>query len=183
MPRRSAGYPTVRNGGGAETSDDSNPEVEAIASLASRRGLRVAVAESLTSGKLATSLGAGPDASEWFVGGVVAYAADVKFDLLGVTPGPVVTATCAREMAAGVARLLRADVAAAVTGVGGPDPDEGEPPGTVYLATVVAGHEKCQRLDLDGDPDDVLRQTRDAALTALRDAITSARTEPFGPES
>ena len=50
---------------------------------------------------------------------------------LGVDPGPVVTALAARQMAGGVARLLGADVAISVTGVGGPDEEEGQPPGTV----------------------------------------------------
>jgi nicotinamide-nucleotide amidase len=138
----------------------------------------VAVAESLTSGKLATTLGAGPDASEWFVGGVVAYAADDKNDLLGVTPGPVETGHCPTEMARGVARLLRADATVAVTGVGGPDPDEGEPAGTVYLAAVGPRHESCRRLDLDGNPDEVVLQTVAAALTDLRTAIAGARGTP-----
>jgi len=89
-----------------------------VAEHASRRGLTVAVAESLTSGRLASALGEAPDASEWFRGAVVAYASAVKFDVLGVTPGPVVTASCAREMATGARNLLAADVSVAGTGVG-----------------------------------------------------------------
>ena len=59
--------------------------------------------------------------------GVVAYHAEVKSRILGVDPGPVVTAWAARQMARGVGRLLRADVAISVTGVGGPDEEEGQP--------------------------------------------------------
>ncbi|MGC4938171.1 CinA family protein [Kribbella sp. DT2] len=54
--------------------------------------LTVAVAESLTSGSLACQLGAATDASDWFAGGVVAYTTAVKVGVLGVDPGPVVTA-------------------------------------------------------------------------------------------
>lgn len=146
--------------------------VERIATAARDRGLTVATAESLTSGLIASRLGAGPEASEWFRGGVVAYQEPVKFDVLGVPEGPVVTATCAEEMARGVARLLGADVAVAVTGVGGPDPEEGEPPGTVYVGLALRGRVASARVDLDGEPEEVLEGTADAALARLADALT-----------
>jgi nicotinamide-nucleotide amidase len=146
-------------------------EVEAIASLATRLGLTIGVAESLTSGLLAQRLGAGPDAADWFRGGIVAYASDVKYDVLGVPPGPVVTPECARAMARGAARMLGAEATVAATGVGGPGPEEGHPPGTVYLAALVRAHETCERLDLTGSPAEVLRQTTDRALRVLLDLI------------
>jgi nicotinamide-nucleotide amidase len=145
--------------------------VEAIAGLADEHGLQVAAAESLTCGQLAADLGAGPDASTWFRGGVVAYATEVKVGVLGVTPGPVVTDRCAQEMARGTATLLGADAVVATTGVGGPDAEEGEPPGTVYVAALVRGVATCVRLDLAGDPAEVLRQTRSRALEILHDAM------------
>ena len=151
---------------------EGDRHAETIASLAVRNGFRVGVAESLTCGKLAAQLGAAPDASEWFRGGVVAYAPDVKFDVLGVAPGPVVTAACARQMAAGAAKLLGADATVAVTGVGGPDPEEGEPPGTVYVATWTRGVEGCcERLELDGDPPQILAATTNRALELLLASI------------
>lgn len=154
---------------------DSDRYAEAIASLAVRHGFRLGVAESLTAGTIATSLGAAPDASEWFRGGVVAYASAVKFDLLGVPPGPVVTADCARQMAAGAAKVLGADATVAVTGVGGPDPEEGLPPGTVYVATWTRGVQGCcERLDLDGDPTEILARTTETALHLLFEAIRDA---------
>src|SRR5215208_80173 len=79
-------------------------------------------------------LAAGPEASEWFRGSLVAYQETVKFDVLGVRRGPLVDPDCAEGMARGVGRLLGADVAVAATGVGGPDPSEGKPAGTVYVA-------------------------------------------------
>jgi nicotinamide-nucleotide amidase len=145
-----------------------------LADLAGRRGYRVGVAESLTSGQLAADLGAGPDASSWFRGGLVAYASQVKFDVLGVTPGRVVTSECARQMASGAMRLLGADAVVATTGVGGPDPEEGELPGTVFVAALVRGRLECEHLLLPGSPVDVLRQTRAHALRLLLTTMRAA---------
>lgn len=153
---------------------ESDRRAEAIASLAQRYAFRVGVAESLTCGKLAVALGAAPDASSWFRGGVVAYASAVKFEVLGVTPGPVVTAECARQMATGSAQLLGADAVVAVTGVGGPDPEEGEPPGTVHAAAYVRGVETHARFQLSGEPADVLEQTQVRALELLCGAMERA---------
>ena len=147
--------------------------VEAIARGATGDELWVAVAESLTGGRVASALGGGPDASRWFSGGVVAYAPHVKFEVLGVTPGPVVTERCAREMAAGVAKALSADVAVALTGVGGPDPEEGEPAGTVFIATWVHGQVDCEHVVFAGEPQDVVDASTRAALDRLRRAVSA----------
>ena len=101
--------------------------VQRISTAAHTKGLRLAVAESLTCGNISRLLGRGEAAANWYRGAVIAYDADVKFRVLGVTPGPVVTQECAREMAQGVRRLLLADLVLAITGVGGPGPDEGCP--------------------------------------------------------
>jgi nicotinamide-nucleotide amidase len=162
---------------------ENNPAVEAIAALAAQHGYQLGVAESLTSGQLAADLGAGPDASTWFRGGVVAYASQIKFDLLGVSPGPVVTAECAHQMAMGAAHLLGADSVVAATGVGGPEPEEGEPPGTVFVAALVRGRETCERLDLTGMPAEVLGQTRAHALRVLLSAMRAASLDPTGNAS
>lgn len=108
-----------------------------IARQAGQSRVSIACAESLTGGQIATILAAAPDSAAWFRGSLVAYSAQVKFEVLGVPPGPVVTEQCAATMAVGVRRLLGADVAVAVTGVGGPDDEEGKPAGTVWIA--VAG--------------------------------------------
>jgi len=151
---------------------ESQEHVERIARLAGERGLDVAAAESLTSGLLSSRLGAGPDASEWFRGAVVAYQEPVKFEVLGVPEGPVVTAECAEQMARGVADLLGASVAVSVTGVGGPDPSEGESPGTVYVGVLVDDDLTVHRLDLAGDdPDRILHVTADEALRVLAEAL------------
>lgn len=153
---------------GEQTTDDRITDLgRSIADLAGRAGVGVAVAESLTSGAIASALGRAPGASDWFAGGVVAYSEHVKFEVLRVTPGPVITAACAEQMAAGLARLLGADVVAAVTGAGGPDPEEGKPAGTVYLAHGTPDAIRVDELRLDGDPAQVVEATVQAALAAL----------------
>lgn len=104
-----------------------------IAELLKSTGLSVAVAESLTGGMVSSALAEAPGASSWFRGAVVAYSREVKHEVLHVPPGPVVTARAAAALAKGVRRLLRADVALALTGAGGPDGQDGQPPGTVFL--------------------------------------------------
>lgn len=141
---------------------------ESIARTALERDLRIAVAESLTGGALSQAFAAAPDAGTWFAGGVVAYTVDTKARVLGVPEGPVVNAPTARRMAEGVRELLDADVALAVTGVGGPGEEEGRPPGTVYLAIVTADSTRVTEFAFSGDPASVVQQTVDASLEALR---------------
>ena len=155
--------------------DEVAAYVERIADASHRQGWGVATAESLTTGQIAVRLGAGPRASSWLRGGVVAYSAEVKFDVLGVDRGPVVTEACARQMAEGVAALMGAHAAVAVTGVGGPEPEEGNPPGTVFLAVTVEGRTTCERLDLDGNPERVITETANHALARLARAVEEHR--------
>ncbi|HEX5512423.1 MAG TPA: CinA family protein [Actinomycetales bacterium] len=142
---------------------------EQIADLAQRKNIDVATAESLTGGKIASHLSAAPSSSDWFRGGVVAYAEQVKYDVLGVPVGPVVSEQAARAMATGVARLMGASAAVAVTGVGGPGEEEGEPPGTVWFGVLGSGgetvHTELRRYD--GDPEQVLANTTQHALELL----------------
>ena len=93
------------------------------------QGLTFGVAESLTGGLIASRLVNVPGASSWFRGGVVAYDSQVKFDVLGVPTGPVVTESAAAAMAEGAARVTGADVGLGITGVAGPDDQEGVAPG------------------------------------------------------
>jgi nicotinamide-nucleotide amidase len=157
----------------AELSEEIAEIAAEISERLRKNGRTVAVAESLTSGSLACHLGAAAAASEWFAGGVTAYARSVKFEVLGVAPGPVITASCARQMADGVTRLTHADFAVAVTGVGGPDPEEDHPAGTVFAAVQTAVGTKVAEYHFTGDPDAVVKSaTREALLmllTTLRD--------------
>jgi nicotinamide-nucleotide amidase len=142
-----------------------------VGELAKARGLQVGVAESLTCGHLAATLGTAPETSSWFRGGIVAYATAVKQDLLGLEDDRVVTDACARQMARAAAGLLGADAVVSATGVGGPGSEEGEPAGTVYVATSVSGHVESHRLQLEGGPPEVLDQAVSACLQLLESAI------------
>jgi nicotinamide-nucleotide amidase len=135
-----------------------------LGSLLSERGEQMAVAESLTGGLLSSVLAATEDASEWFRGSVTAYQPWTKQRVLGVPRGPVVTEAAARTMAEGVASLLDADLSIAVTGVGGPGPEEGQPAGTVWMAIRYRAHTAAHRLLLEGTPEDICAQTCAAAL-------------------
>lgn len=154
-----------------DPADEFAALAEEVADRAKAAGLTVATAESLTSGGIANAIGAAPEASEWFRGGVVAYAEAVKREVLGVTAESITSAECARELASGVASLLGADAAVAVTGVGGPDPADGEPAGTVFAAASVRGELRDALFRFDGNPAEVVHQTVRAALTLLRDAL------------
>jgi nicotinamide-nucleotide amidase len=151
---------------------DRQSVVHAVARLAIEQGLRVVTAESLTSGAIATSLGSGPNAASWFAGAIVAYQEPVKFRLLGVPEGPVVTAACAEQMALGACTLFEADVSVSATGVGGPEPSEGSPPGTVFISVATSDGSTTQALELPGEPEKVLAQTIDHALDLLLHVLT-----------
>jgi nicotinamide-nucleotide amidase len=95
--------------------------------------LTLGVAESVTGGLVAGRLTAVVGASDVFRGGIVSYASDVKFDVLGVTPGPVVSESAAKEMAVGVRKALGSDIGLALTGVAGPAEQDGVKVGTVCV--------------------------------------------------
>jgi len=148
-----------------ELSGDAYDLAEGISRRAQEAGLTVAAAESLTSGQVATHLGAAPGSSSWFKGAVVAYDDEVKYKVLGVAHGPVVSEECGSTMAESVRRLLDADVAVALTGVGGPDEQDGQPAGTVFVAVSRADGASCRHHRFEGDPKSVLTA---ATLEALR---------------
>jgi nicotinamide-nucleotide amidase len=95
--------------------------------------LTLGVAESVTGGLVAGRLTAVVGASDVFRGGIVSYSSDVKFDVLGVTPGPVVSEAAAKEMAVGVRKALGSDIGLALTGVAGPAEQDGVKVGTVCV--------------------------------------------------
>ncbi len=129
----------------------------------------VAAAESLTGGMLTGYLATGPGASEWLRGGVVAYTPQVKQRVLGVTPGPVVSERTADEMARGCSALFEAELTLALTGVGGPDRQDGLDPGTVWMAVRGPGADLTHLEHLDGDPASICEQACYGALSLLMD--------------
>jgi nicotinamide-nucleotide amidase len=112
--------------------DDETMESATLA-LMRARGLTLGLAESVTGGLVAGRLTAVPGASDVLRGAVVSYASDVKFDLLGVPRGPVVSEDAAAAMATGARRVLAADVGLALTGVAGPTEQDGMPVGTLCV--------------------------------------------------
>jgi nicotinamide-nucleotide amidase len=131
------------------------------------RGETVGCAESLTGGELAALLSGTPGASSTFVGGVVTYATRIKREVLGVTAERVVSADCATQMAAGVRTLLGVDWALATTGVAGPDRQEGQAVGTVYVGLAGPWGVRSARLALEGDRATIRSETCTAALRQL----------------
>lgn len=157
--------------GMTDPDDDYTDYVERIAELAGERGLAIGAAESLTGGAITSALAAGPKAATWCRGGVVAYMPEVKFDLLGVTPGPLITDACAAQMASGAAKALEADVVVSTTGAGGPDEEEGHPPGTAVIGIWAQGETTTHWVKVDGDPLEVVHRVRDQALGLLLEAL------------
>lgn len=149
---------------------------EVLAELG-RRGQTLATAESLTGGLIGSVLTRVPGASASYVGGVISYATRLKATLAGVDEavlaelGPVAAET-ALEMAVGVARRCDADWGLAVTGVAGPDPQDGHRVGQVYVAVAqVAGEARVSELQLAGDRAAIRDQTATAALALLAEAL------------
>lgn len=132
----------------------------------------VATAESLTGGLVAAALTDVPGSSAAFRGGIVSYATDLKALLLGVDEGLLaahgaVYAPVAAAMAAGVRERLGATVGVATTGVAGPDPQDGYPPGTVHIAVSLADDTIVRTIGLAGDRDEVRRLTVERLLGLL----------------
>ena len=138
-----------------------------VLDLLRARGLTLGVAESVTGGLVTARLTDIPGSSEVLRGGVVAYASEVKFSVLGVPEGDVVTPKAAKAMADGVRRALGADVGLGVTGVAGPDLQEGQPVGTVHFGLALGDEVEAVTIRLPGDR----RRIRDFATISLLDLL------------
>ncbi|MET9482632.1 nicotinamide-nucleotide amidohydrolase family protein [Streptomyces sp. NPDC006638] len=149
-----------------------------VLALLEERSATLAVAESLTGGLVAAELTSVPGASRSFRGSVTAYATDLKRDVLGVAAPLLaergaVDPEVARQMAAGVRRVLGADWGAATTGVAGPEPQDGQPVGTVYVAVVgPIGPGKVVALRLNGDRADIRKESVVSVLGLLRSELS-----------
>jgi nicotinamide-nucleotide amidase len=113
------------------TDEDTMESV--VLDLLRARGLTLGLAESVTGGLVAARLTDVAGASDVLRGAIVSYASEVKFDLLGVEPGPVVNEGTAMAMASGARRVLGADVGLGLTGVAGPSEQDGMPVGTLCI--------------------------------------------------
>jgi len=154
--------------GDAVFGTDAQTMESAVLGLCRERGESLAVAESLTGGLAAMRLTAVPGASEVFRGGIVAYASDVKFSLLGVPEGPVVSRAAATAMAEGVRRRLSASVGLGLTGVAGPAEQEGRPAGTVFVGLAREGQAESFEVRLPGDRAQVREHAVITALNLVR---------------
>jgi nicotinamide-nucleotide amidase len=151
--------------------DDESMEVAVAAQLIAR-GLTLGVAESLTGGLIASRLVNVAGASAWFRGGVVAYHEQVKFDVLGVPTGPVVTESAAAALAEGVRQVTGSEVGLGITGVAGPDDQEGVAPGTIFVGlSLPGGVTETRELRLPGDRERVRQYGSISALDLLRRAL------------
>jgi nicotinamide-nucleotide amidase len=153
-------------------SSADEPMEAAVGRLLLARGATLAVAESLTGGLVAARIVAVPGASEWFRGGIVSYASDVKHDLLDVPPGPVVSEAAAIAMADGVRKRLGADVGLSTTGVAGPTEQDGLPPGTVWLGMAVDDDVDAVQVRLPGDRERVRQMSVISLLDRLRHRLS-----------
>ena len=157
---------------------DAQTMESVVLDLLRERGLSLAVAESLTGGLAGARLTAVPGASDVFRGAVVSYASEVKFGLLGVPEGPVVSADAAKAMALGVRERLGADVGIATTGVAGPAEQEGQPPGTVFLGLAHRDHAEALRVRLPGDRRRVREYAVISVLNLLRLRVSGSSRSP-----
>ncbi len=162
---------------------DERAVEELVLSLAGAGGLRLATAESCTGGMVAARLTSVPGSSATFVGGVVAYADEVKHAELDVSEELLaehgaVSAEVAAAMAEGARRRLGADVAVAVTGVAGPGGGTPEKPvGRVYLHAAGPDGFAARMLDLPGEREQIRVRATVTALHLLRALLTGSRDE------
>jgi nicotinamide-nucleotide amidase len=149
----------------------------AVLALLAERGQTLAAAESLTGGLVAAELTSVPGASKVFRGSVTAYATTLKRDVLGVdgvllAERGAVDPQVASQMAAGVRDVMGADWGLATTGVAGPDPQDGRPVGTVYVAVAgPAGAGKVAALRLNGDRGEIRRESVRSVLELLHEEL------------
>jgi nicotinamide-nucleotide amidase len=160
-------------------SEDERSIAELVLELCRSRGLRLATAESCTGGMVAARLTDVPGASDVVLGGVVAYANDVKVSELGVPEAVLeahgaVSAEVAAAMAAGVRSRLGAEVGVAVTGVAGPDGGTAEKPvGLVHFHVATPDRDEGRQFSLPGDRGTIRARATVAALHLARRVLTS----------
>jgi nicotinamide-nucleotide amidase len=143
-------------------------------------GTTVAVAESLTGGLLCAALTATAGASATVRGGLVVYATELKAELAGVDAGLLrrvgaVHEDVAAQLAAGARTRLAAGFGLGVTGVAGPEPQDGQPVGTVFAAVASAAGVRVDRYEFAGDRARIRRDAVQACLRLLEEECSDAR--------
>lgn len=140
-----------------------------VAKELTRLGLTLSIAESLTGGLISARIVSVPGASGWYKGCLVSYASEAKYEVLGVERGPVVSSKAAIEMAQGARKVFHSDLALSVTGVAGPEAQEDNSVGTVFvgISAEVYG-DRVLELRLPGDRDRIRQFATISALDWLR---------------
>jgi nicotinamide-nucleotide amidase len=174
-----AGAAELRSVLGAYVYGEDKTDLAAVVlGLLRSRGLKLAVAESCTGGMLGARITAIAGASDVMLGGVIAYADEVKESQLGVSAGTLrvhgaVSEETAREMAAGVCARFGAEVGVGITGIAGPGGGTPEKPvGTVCLAVSSGGAVRSTKVQMIGDRDEIRRRSAQAALNMVRRALS-----------
>ena len=153
--------------------DDQTMESVVLDMLAAH-GWTLGVAESVTGGLVGGRLTNVPGSSRVFRGGVISYASDVKFGVLGVDKGPVVSEEAAVQMATGARRVIGCDVAIALTGVAGPEEQDGRPAGTLCVGIALPdGTTLSTTSTLPGVRDQMRQMSVITALDFLRRHLLS----------
>ena len=156
--------------------DDGNIE-NAIGVLLKQQGLTLSVAESLTGGKIASTLVSVPGASSYFKGGIVTYSKESKKQLLSVkektiSAYSVVSKEVAKEMVLGVLSSFKTDIAIAVTGNAGPTTDDtNKPVGQVCIALSVKERLIVEEYNFGQPREKVIFRTVNKALELLKEAL------------
>lgn len=158
--------------------DRDIPLEQAVVEKLIEKKQTLAVAESCTGGLVAELMTSIPGSSRVFVGGIIAYAAEAKIRQLGVARETIeqhgtVSEETARQMAIGCILRFGSDYAISVTGVAGPDPSEGKPPGTVFVSLADRSGTQVYALQLSGDRDIIRLRAAKVALYHLWRILTS----------
>lgn len=146
---------------------------QSLVSLLRQKKLVITTAESCTGGMVGAAIVNVPGASAVFQEGYITYSDEAKKKMLGVRQETLqrftaVSAETAAEMAQGGARQANADVCIAVTGVAGPDPEDGRPVGLVYIGCCYRGRVSVEECHFEGTRQDIRKQAcRRALMTAL----------------
>lgn len=151
----------------------------AVIAAGMRAGRTIATAESLTGGLLGATLTGVPGASAVYRGGHIVYATDTKASVGGLDSGGLaeqgaVSAWTVEGLAQGCAAHFAATAGVALSGVAGPDPQEGHPAGTVWLGWWSAAEAGSEQLTLTGSRAEIREAAVTAALERLRTLMETA---------
>jgi len=141
------------------------------------KGLTLCVAESCTGGSLGARITDVNGSSEYFLGGVISYANEIKQELLEVKSATLeavgaVSERTALEMASGAKKRFNADIALSITGIAGPDGGTDEKPvGTVYIGIATSKDVTAHHFNFWGRRDDIRYRACQEALRLLREEI------------